>query len=114
MNMRQSPFLEFYDVRPGDGLTENVLASKGFQQSVQFRMEDPGNQIGPILRLLSRPEVRSHFLPFRIGGHSDEIIRAAESSNEAHGVQVQLVQAPRTSTERGRQDDGCPRKRARN
>ena len=88
VDMREASFLEFDDVGQCESLSEDVFNRQGLQKHLKFGVEDPGNQVWAILRLLARPKVGSNLGPFGIRGAGDEEVGAPESCHEAHGVEV--------------------------
>src|SRR5713226_7696284 len=56
-----------------------------------FEFENLCNQVGTVVRCLSREKLLSYFVPFRIRCHCNEQVHVTKETGERHGVLVALM-----------------------
>ena len=104
VDMWQASLLKFDGIQPTLWCTEGATLDE-VHAFLQLEGEDTCDELWSILCLLSWQQVCCDFIPFGIGGHGDEEVRASMLTDVGHRVQLPLMNVARATVKsRGQYD----------
>ena len=104
VRVRETSLLEFHYPRPPYGGPQHAVLGQVVQESTELEIEDPGDDVWPIVGALSRQEATGDLGPRRVRGEGDEVVRLTLHAYHGHSVQVVLLHVPRATGVRRRQN----------
>ena len=86
VGMRQTALLPLDCVHPGHNGSKHTSLCEIGHKLVELPLEHSGDNVGPILCLLTGEQMLSDLIPFWIAGDSDEQVRFLVLSDDCHTV----------------------------
>ena len=84
--MRETSLLPLHHRQVAYHLSEEAILHQVVHELVHLQLEDPGDQIGPILGCFPGAEEFGDLRPLRITGEGDEVVRFPEFATYCHRV----------------------------